>query len=442
MFKKKLLFIMLLFAVLVLSGVENIQKSIAEESVNEGSNRSDAMQKQKKEFDAHRQYVKIHFDDDEMDFILQWVLGSTPLGGCEIGEAFYTAGQIEDGNPTSWQNQWAIMAERTEKRGNKSAEGGHKVSAREAYLRASNYYRNALVSMYPSNTKYKVLGNKSRECMKKAGELLNPPMEYFEIPFEGTVLPGYFWKAKKSDKKTKTLVMIGGGETHIEDNYFYIAPEAHKRGYNFVTIDLPGQGLMPFEGQFYGADSEVPIKSLMDYILSRPDVDPEKVAMYGISGGGYYVPRAATKEKRIKAIAVNSAIIDQEKVFANMPIAKATPEVLKTWPAFKRQTAGVIAWRAGLDLSNVIGLVAANKGFIYDPKDVTCPALILIGEGEYSSDTIKEEQKKFYDNISSPEKRFIVTPANQGASSHCIGENRSVMSQVVFDWFDEVFDNK
>jgi hypothetical protein len=35
----------------------------------------------------------------------------------------------------------------------------------------------------------------------------------------------------------------------------------------------------------------------------------------------------------------------------------------------------------------------------------------------------------------------VVTPAEEGASNHCITENRSIMSQVVFDFFDEVFDS-
>lgn len=50
------------------------------------------LDQQKKTYDAHRPYVTYHFKDAEMDFGLEWVLGSTSMGGCEIGEAFYAAG--------------------------------------------------------------------------------------------------------------------------------------------------------------------------------------------------------------------------------------------------------------------------------------------------------------------------------------------------------------
>lgn len=417
----------------------NSNPGFGEESDNTDRSQAAQMKKQQKEFEAHRQYVTLHFDDNEMDFSFEWVLGSTTQGGCEIGEAFYTASQIKNGDAKSWQQEWRKMAERSLKRARKCLREGNKESAREAFMRASNYYRASVVSMLPWNPDFKIQGQACRDCMKEAAKLFNPPVEYIEIPFEETVLPGYFWKGNKSGKKAKTLVMIGGGETFIEDNFFYIALEAHKRGYNFVTVDLPGQGMLPLEGQIFRPDVEVPMKEIMNYVLERPEVDPKTIGMYGISGGGYFVPRSAIYDKRIKAIAVSSAVVEQEKVFANMPIAKATKEVVESWPSFKRGVVQAIAWRWGVAPDNIMGLVPVNKDFNYDPKGVTCPAMILIGEGEYSNKSIQKEQKLFYDNISTDKKKFVLTPANEGASSHCIGENRSLMAQEVFDWFDSLF---
>ena len=55
--------------------------------------------------------------------------------------------------------------------------------------------------------------------------------------------------------------MIGGGETFAEDLFFYIAPQAYDRGYNFMTVDLPGQGLLPLEGKCFRPDMQVPMKA-------------------------------------------------------------------------------------------------------------------------------------------------------------------------------------
>lgn len=390
-------------------------------------------------FDCHEPYVQMHFADTEMDFAFALILGATMNHGCEIGEAFYTVNNIKEGDAASWQDEWIKTALRVETRGEQSLARGHVVSAREQFMRASYYYRAALISMMPDDPRFKKTALKSRSLLKKAGKLLDPPLEYFEIPFENTVLPGYFRKAGKGNAPRKTLIMIGGGETFAEDLVFYIASQAYDRGYNFLTVDLPGQGLLPLEGKFFRENVEVPMKAVVDYALSRPEVDPERLAMYGISGGGEFVPKSAMHDKRIKAIAMNSAVVDAHRLFASMPVATATEDVVKTWSTFKQNTVRAITWRWGVKMNNIPGLVAANKGFEFDPTKVLCPALALVGEGEYSDGEVKRQQKECMEKLPNPKKKFVVTPANEGASNHCITENRSVMSQVVFDWLDEVF---
>ncbi|KMY67178.1 hypothetical protein AAU61_13565 [Desulfocarbo indianensis] len=397
------------------------------------------LEEQKETYDAHRPYVKYHFDDVEMDFVLEWVLGSTPFGGCEIGEAFYTAGQIKDGDPRSWQEQWEATAQRVEAKGREFLAAGHAISAREALIRASNYYRTALVSVMPDDPKFKRLGNKLRSVFKEAAKLFDPPMVYFEIPFEGTALPGYYRKVDNSGKKRPTLIMIGGGETFAEELYVYIAPAAIKRGYNFLTVDLPGQGMLPLEGKFFRPDPEAPLKKVLDYALQQPEVDPERLAAYGISGGGYFVPRLAAKDKRVKAAVLNSAVIDEYALFKSMPNAKATPEEIKQWGAFKRATAGVVSWRWGLDPTDISGLAEANQGWQVDPAQVDCPTLIIIGSGEYANEEVKRQQQACLQALPNPNKKLVVTPEDLGASSHCVGENRSLMSEIVFNWLDETF---
>ncbi len=60
-----------------------------------------------------------------------------------------------------------------------------------------------------------------------------------------------------------------------------------------MTVDLPGQGLLPLEKKTFRPAMHVPMKAVIDYALSRPDVDPQQLAVYGYSGGGGFVPQAA-----------------------------------------------------------------------------------------------------------------------------------------------------
>jgi len=390
--------------------------------------------------DPHAAHVRFHFQDLEMDFVFgSLILGSAPNHGCEIGEAFYTAANIKDGDASSWQEQWIQTARLVEARGERSLAKGHKVSAREQFQRASYYYRAALVSMLPDDPRFKETALRSRRLLRKAGRLMKPPLEYIEIPFEGTVLPGYFSKAKAGRKPAKTLIMIGGAETFAEDLFFYIAPQASDRNYNFLTVDLPGQGLLPLEGKIFRPAMDIPIKAVVDYALSRKEVDPKRLALYGISSGGGFAPQAAMNDRRVKALVMNNCVVDAYPGVAQMAVATATPEVTKTWSSFKRQTNQGVAWRFGVDMNNLPGLVEANKGFCFDPASIIIPALNLVANGEYRSPEIQRQTKLCQDGLPNPKKKLVITPAEEGASNHCIMENRSLMSQELFDWLDEVF---
>lgn len=388
--------------------------------------------------DPHAAYVRFHFQDREMDFVFgPMFLGAIMNHGAEIGEAFYTASRIKDGDAASWQEQWLKTARLVEARGEKSLDRGHKVSAREQLQRASYYYRAALISMPPDDPRFRDTALKSRTLLKKAGKLLVPQLEYVEIPFEDTVLPGYFRKAASGKAPRKTIIMVGGSETFAEDLFFYVAAQAFDHGYNFLTVDLPGQGLLPLEGKFLRRDAYVPMKAVVDYALGRRDVDARRLAVYGYSTGGFIAPQAAMHDKRIKAVAMSHCVVDGRAEVANMPAA--TPEAVQNWSSFKRGTYRGIAWRYGLKPDNLAGLLEANEGFSFDPARIAVPSLNLVAAGEYESPEVRRQTKLCMDGLRNPQKRLVITPAEEGASSHCIFDNRSLMSQELFDWLDEVF---
>lgn len=383
-------------------------------------------------------YLQFHFQDPEMDFAFgSLILGAAVNHGCEIGEAFYTASKIKDGDAASWQEQWIETARRVEARGKQSLARGHKVSAREQLQRASYYYRAALISMLPDDNRFRETALKSRVLLKKAGTLFDPQLEYINIPFEGTVLSGYFRKAASGKIPRKTLIMIGGLENFAEDLFFYISSQAFDRGYNFLTVDLPGQGLLPLKGKFLRPAMYIPVKAVVDYALGRRDVDSRRLAVYGCSTGGFIAPQAAMNDKRIRAVAMNHCVVDGQAEVASMP--QMSPELIKSWSSFKLGVNQVIAWRYGLKIGDLSGILAANEGFTFDPVQVTVPSMILVAGGEYQSQEVQRQTKLCIEGLPNARKRLVITPADEGASSHGIMENRNLMSQELFDWLDEVF---
>lgn len=375
-----------------------------------------------------------------MDFNFGFILGTAANGGCAIGEAFVTAAMIAEGDGASWQEQWIATARRLEAKAEASWGAGHGESALGQFQRAAYAYRAGILAMLPDDPRFRETARAARDCLRRAGELMRPKLEYAEIPFEGTVLPVFFRKAAAGDQPTKTLLMIGGGETFAEDLFFHIAPQAFARGYNFVTVDLPGQGLLPLEGKTFRPAMHVPMKALVDHVLGRPDVDPERLFAYGISGGGGFVPQAAMHDPRIRAVAVTSAVVDAEKLFATMPVASATPDVVEAYPSFHRNIVKMVAWRWGVSMDHVPGLVGANRGFSFDPAKIAVPMLLLVGEDEFRNAEVRRQQEECLAKLPHPLKRLVITPAILGAGSHCLVENRSLMAEELFNWFEEVLE--
>lgn len=400
---------------------------------------------------AERTTVKFRFGQDDFEFFFQWLTGAQTHGGSEVGEAFYAASQITDGDPESWAREWSSLAERVEARAESSLAGGHRVSAREAFLRAYFYRRAPLAFMHPTDARYRPTYEGARDLFRKGAALADPVIEPFQIPFEHAELSGYLIRPSNDTVPRKTIMMFGGGDTFVEDLYFYLGPSGTKRGYNVIVVDLPGQGILPGDGLVMRADAETPMAAVVDHALQYESVDPERLAAFGISAGGYLIPRAATVEKRIRACVASSAILDFHDVWTrNTSLAKlarleGTPvmRLLERLPS--RRVAAVsrlistYQWRWGAH--SITSLLEKSKPMTFDPARLSCPTLVLIGQQEYENfEASRQWAHRCIDEANTRRGQLIITPIDEGAATHAIGTNLSLMSQLVFDWLDETFD--
>jgi len=87
--------------------------------------------------------MKFLFDDETFSFETLRTAGFALYGGADLGEVLVTASAITGGDEASWHRAWKGTAQRLHDTGEKARAAGHRVSAREALLRASNYYRTA-----------------------------------------------------------------------------------------------------------------------------------------------------------------------------------------------------------------------------------------------------------------------------------------------------------
>jgi dihydrofolate reductase len=134
------------------------------------------------------------FKDTSFKFETLRAAGFAVDNGADLSEVLLTAAAIPEGDEEAWMREWKATADRVHERAKYSQEHGDKISAREAFLRASAYYRSA--EFYrrkdPANDPHvPELFGLSRDTFVKAGKLLDGPFEEISIPYGKDTLPGY-----------------------------------------------------------------------------------------------------------------------------------------------------------------------------------------------------------------------------------------------------------
>ncbi|WP_227377231.1 alpha/beta hydrolase [Haladaptatus halobius] len=175
--------------------------------------------------------MEIEFNNPMFEEWTQRALLYSVYGGADFGECLTTAERITDGDRESWYEEWVKTGDRVSAIADDSKRGGHAVSAREAYLRASNYYRTAYPFLYGTPTDQRLIETfeKETDAFEHAAALFDPRVEPVEIPYEDTTLPGYFYRVDDSEYPRPTVIATNGYDSTIQEMHFAHAVAAIRR---------------------------------------------------------------------------------------------------------------------------------------------------------------------------------------------------------------------
>jgi len=396
--------------------------------------------------------MKLVFDDPQLSFELLRTVGHGIYGGSDIGECLTTAYRIKEGDFQSWYEEWLKTADRVRNIADDCLAGGHTVSAREAYLRASNYYRSAEFFLHEDHTDPRILlvWGASRDCFVKAAKLFSPPIEAVEIPYEETSLPAYFMRVDDSGAPRATVIGQTGYDGTGEELYFDIGAAALRRGYNCLVFEGPGQGRVIREQKVYfRPDWEKVVTPVVDYLLTRPEVDSHRMALWGISFGGYLVPRAACYERRIAACIANGGIYDVfDGVVSKWPYP---PEDLKEYirqdPAGFDEACREMAksssemrwamqdgiWKFGVNTPSEWMNKMAECTLKGIADRIACHLLVCDSETEQF---FAGQAQQLYDAVICP-KEYMLFTIEESAEEHCQIGAHALQHQRIFDWLDD-----
>jgi len=400
------------------------------------------------------------FTDREFAFDLQRTLGASYSGEADIGECLATASRIKEGDFESWYSEWNRTADNFRAAGDESLAVGHRVTAMEVYYRAATYYRTAEFFLHGNRTDPRIVETwgKSRDSFCDALSLDVVPYEVVAIPYENTTLPGYFYTVDDSGKSRPLLIVQTGFDGCQEELHPY-AMEGIKRGYNVLTFEGPGQGeVIRVQHIPFRHDWENVIGPVVDYAVSRPDVDEDRIALWGISLGGYLAPRGAAYEPRITALIADGGTYDvgltllanlQEGGGANMTEVELQ-EWLQTDPVeFNDALRDAMARDTGMRWLNENGMFVFDAGspaqfwakwmdysLVGIAEEIRCPTLVCAGAADHF-DPDGVQARALYDHLTC-ERELMVFSDDYGAGSHCQLGAFAQSFAAKFDWLDDM----
>jgi hypothetical protein len=391
------------------------------------------------------------FKDDDFEFMTEIALGAAAYRAAEAGEVLATAGRIKDGDYGSWVAEWEATAQRVAAAAEASAAAGHALSAREAYLRAATYFFNAAFFVAGTDAPERLpqLWRTHRDCFERAAALFDPPFERVAIPYEGASLEGWFFPADGSGERRPLALLNNGSDGTVVDMWVQGAAAGIERGYNCLTFDGPGQGQALFEqGLHFRPDWEAVVTPVVDYALTRADVDPDRIALLGVSQAGYWVPRAVAFEHRIAAAVADPGVVDvseamtrelpgsmkklleqgkQDKFDRELHLVERFSKSLRYTMKFRSLPYGT---ESPYELFKWAGEYRLDEEAA---KGIRCPVLITDPENEQFW---PGQSQRLADMLGDSATLMPFTAA-EGADGHCEPRAPALRAQRVFDWLDE-----
>lgn len=367
--------------------------------------------------DAHT-VIELFPQDEDWSLQTMRLLAQVAVGGADLFECARTAARI--GKTTQdneiWQREWNRTAEEVAALGRAALEAGDRVTARRALFRSCSYYRHSEFFLSSDDPRREEAYRAGTSNWAQAAELSDGLIERISVPFEGTTMDGYFIRPDNTGKARATVLFLGGADSWAEELYFLGGTEFPARDMNVVVIDTPGRGSsLRFKKLYSRPDYEVPVSAIFDVLEKRDDVDADRFGLAGVSFGGYYAPRAAAFEPRVKAVA------------AWCGTWSILTDFYEWYPPLQEQ----LQWLSGSKDDAEAREKLAKFTFDGIAEKLQIPVYVMHGTDDIIMDI--KGAHRFVDALTSNDVTFDVYDA--AGSLHCSYDYLAVAAARLTDWF-------
>jgi 2,6-dihydroxypseudooxynicotine hydrolase len=178
----------------------------------------------------------------------------------------------------------------------RSAQGSRRErTAGEAWLRAAVCFHFAKFVWVLDEARARAAADRAVAALREAHRLLDPTAERIETPLA-------IGNLRRPGADRPPLALLIPGLDSTKEEFFRMEDMLLARGMATLSMDGPGQGEGGY-AQPMRHDYEVGVAAMLDAVADRDDIDVSRVGALGVSLGGYFAPRAAAFEPRIRAVA-------------------------------------------------------------------------------------------------------------------------------------------
>ena len=235
--------------------------------------------------------------------------------GIDYNDFVRTTARIERWE--EWLDAWSETGELHLRLAREAEDAGRKRTAGEAFVRAALCFHFAKYVWVVQPERNRETTIRARDALREAQRLLDPSTERIEAPLDGGAVFGNL--RRPAGPERPPLVLLIPGLDSTKEEFFNFERVFLERGLATLSVDGPGQGEAGFELPIR-PDYEVAVSAILDALTGRGDLDLARVGAAGVSLGGYYAPRAAAFEPRLRAVAGVSGPRNLGELWDDLPL--------------------------------------------------------------------------------------------------------------------------
>lgn len=207
---------------------------------------------------------------------------------------------------------FADAADGRRARAEQAESDGRTEVARADYLAAANFYAAAQWGIAERSDRNLELNHRKRSSYARYATVADHPVEAVWVPFGPVALPAWLHLPPGAGQDPLPLVVSIPGMDGFKERFVPLHGDLWlERGVAVLVLEGPGQ----FESAVLGIRLQVEEwtsvgTAVMDWVATRPDLDPASVGLVGSSLGSLLGTIAVAHEPRIRACAVSATAFE------------------------------------------------------------------------------------------------------------------------------------